>query len=255
MEIADEFQMHCGGGCIPSNIFLDQAYVKNFACSICLGVCFNAVNDEYGHVFGDKCIKKSFNAKPICPLSKQVYSKDSKFTPVYSIRNHISQAQVSCPNENCIWIKCFEDLEKHLKDCPEQRINCPNKECKEIFERKQLANHLKKTCDFQKIACSFHKKCSCQLQIINKLMLKHLMESHPEELREAADNYFNEPEKLMYYPLTSRNSDYERSSLSFATPNKFRKEFSLHDLKPICEKKDNNDEKIIIPSKQNLRKR
>ena len=76
-----------------------------------------------------------------------------------------------------------------------------------------------------------------------------------EELREAADNYFNEPEKLMYYPLTSRNSDYERSSLSFATPNKFRKEFSLHDLKPICEKKDNNDEKIIIPSKQNLRKR
>ena len=233
--MSEELIMHCGGGCYPSFMFIDEAYYQNFICPICQGVSLNAVIDEDGHAFGEKCIKEySSKEKAQCPISKHNYTKDAKFIIAYNIRSHISQAKVKCPNKNCKWSSIVQDLNKHLRECSEQMVSCTNKDCKTKMERKHIGSHLKKECDFNLINCSFAKKCGCDQKVVDKLMLKHLMENHEEKLREAADNYFNEPENMYYYPLTTRNS--ERSALnSFATPAKLRKDLSMHDLKPIKE--------------------
>ena len=122
------------------------------------------------------------------------------------------------------------------------------------MERKHIRSHLKKECDFNLIPCSFAKKCGCDQKVVDRLMLQHLMENHAGELREAADNYYNEPENMLVYPLTARNSD--RSALnSFATPGKFRKDLSMHELKPISETTENYKtfayEKYEVPRKTN----
>lgn len=255
--MSEELKIHCGEGCYPSHIFSDEAYYQNFICPICQGVSLNAVIDEDGHAFGEKCITNYSKIKAQCPKSKKDYSKDFKFIISYDIRNHISQAKVRCPNNNCKWSSKVEDLEKHLKECSEQIVRCTNKECKSQVKRKQMVSHLKKECEFNLISCSFAKKCKCDKKVVDKEMLKHLLENHAEELREAADNYYNEPENMVFYPLTARNSD--RSTLnSFATPGKFRKDLSMHDLKPINESSENYKgfaEKYEIPPRLTMKKK
>ena len=235
---SEEIKSHCVGGCYPSNIFTDEAYIQNFICPICQGVSLDAVTDEDGHAFGESCIKKCANIRLQCPISKQNYSKDCKLIISYNIRSHIFQSKVKCPNNNCKWSSILQDLEKHLKECPEQVVSCPMKDCLVKMKRKHIKSHMKKECDFNLIPCSFAKKCGCQQKSADKIMLKHLMESHAEELREAADNYHNE--ENMYFgpgPMSARNS--ERGALSsFVTPSKLRKDNSMHEFKPLSEIKE-----------------
>lgn len=221
-----ELQEHCMGGCIPSRIFIDQPSINNFVCAVCLQVCWNPVVDECGHVFGEKCIKKCVETRTTCPLSKQNYSSSLKFIPVLPVKNHIMQMKVTCPNQTCQWTNNFESLEKHLKECQEQLIKCPKEQCKEKFERKKLSNHIKKECDFELISCSFRQILGCKELIVDKFMLKHLVEKHPEELREAADNYM-EPEKGMHFKNSTRNLE------GLITPRKLRLESSQKDFFPV----------------------
>lgn len=247
---SEELKSHCVGGCYPSIIFTEEPFIQNFICPICQGVSLDAVIDEDGHTFGESCIKKCANLKLQCPISKQNYSKDCKLIISYNIRSHISQSKVKCPNNNCKWGSILQDLDKHLKECPEQVVSCPMKDCIVKMRRKHIKSHLKKECDFNLIPCSFAKKCGCQLKSADKIMLKHLMETHAEELREAADNYHNEPENMYFGPLSARNS--ERGALSsFVTPSKLRKDNSMHEFKPLSEiketvKKERGEGKMVV---------
>lgn len=206
----------------PLDLFLEKKYFENFLCSICLNIPKNVVSIECGHTFCLACIKKSLtNGKNQCPNCLKNLSNNPTLTPIFTIKAHISQAKLRCPNiqKGCEWCEAAESLEEHLKSCPEQEIPCRNIECQEKFERKKLAGHLKSKCEFHKIDCAFKKKCGCSQKVVDKLMLMHLSEKHPEELREAADNYFNFVDFEYMRPKTSR-SIHENNRPYFLDPIK-----------------------------------
>ena len=111
--------------CYPTELFLDKkSTYENFLCSICLGICKNIVNDECGHTYGEVCIQKCTKQKSCCPLTNKVYSKESKFYPIISLRQHILSLSVRCRNKACKWEKDLQQLENHLQTCPFEEITC-----------------------------------------------------------------------------------------------------------------------------------
>lgn len=75
-----------------------------------------------------------------------------------------SRAKKTCTKLS--WLDCFLFLifQMHLKtDCQFEELSCPRADCKEKILRKDLPDHVEKTCKYRETTCKY---CKSQVPMI-----------------------------------------------------------------------------------------
>ena len=136
-----------------------QSLGEFYKCSICSKIMVNPTDCEScGHSFCNECISKSK-----CPFGCEKKS----FKPAsMGIRNLLNNLKFNCPNKGCNETILYIDVKTHDNICPFQKMICPNKECEDQLLKKDLENHIKNTCKYTMIKCSYcnYKFPRCQIQ-------------------------------------------------------------------------------------------
>ena len=146
---------------------------EDLICIICQELLHCPMLTSCGHLFCCKCLKKTRDKKacPVCrktfsrsPFKDEFHDRKIKNLRVYCVNHsrgcgwvgelrhtheHIQQAScgrlpIICPNRCSDTRVPFEEMEAHLKVCPEQEVPCDHAVlgCRERMKRGLLAEHM-----------------------------------------------------------------------------------------------------------------
>nr|QNG39869.1 tumor necrosis factor receptor associated factor 3B [Andrias davidianus] len=125
-------------------------------CELCHLVLCQPKQTECGHRFCRTCLDTLLSfPSALCPADQNSLHCINAFNDVCCQRE-IIQLQVYCRNREvgCTEQLPLEALEKHLNNCPHQRVQCPHSACRESLPRCQLAEHLNASCPWREQKCS-----------------------------------------------------------------------------------------------------
>ena len=168
------------------NLVINKNYLNSlgdiYKCFLCKNVLLNPVECEIcGHNFCYNCLNSAN-----CPFG----CKDKKINKAsLSLYNILNNIKFKCQNIGCTECLGYSEVEKHIKECPYQKIKCENKGCDEIILRKDILDHEKSKCDYTKMRCKF-----CENEFIRKELDKH--EKECELLYKEKEKNFYENDKI-----------------------------------------------------------
>ena len=178
-----------------------QTELEGLNCPICLELVSDPVQTSCGHLFCGECITRT----ETCPVDRQQFTfhKDN-----FNDRK-VRSFKMKCPNKErgCQWQGDLGDANKHIDtDCGYQIMKCNNAGCDVKVERRQLVDHMQKSCPKRMYKCPHCSKEDTYLevttthftvceempllcpgrcgrsQLVRRRMAHHLSEDCPNEL-------------------------------------------------------------------------
>ena len=165
-------------------IFLEQI-PEDFICIICQELLQSPMLTSCGHLFCYKCLKKTLDKKN-CPVCRRPYTRspfkdefhDRKIKTLlvrcvnmakgcgwkgelghvyeHLLKSSCGQLPITCPNKCREEKLLLEDIEAHLRVCPEQVVacHCSSLGCQERMKRKEMSKHLEDNKDTHLVAAT-----------------------------------------------------------------------------------------------------
>ncbi|XP_010134600.1 PREDICTED: TNF receptor-associated factor 3 isoform X3 [Buceros rhinoceros silvestris] len=143
-----------------------NAVEDKYKCEKCHLILCNPKQTECGHRFCETCMNVLLSSSsPKCTACQESIVKDKVFKD-NCCRRELLALQIYCRNENkgCKEQLSLGQLLMHLKtDCQFEELSCPRADCKEKILRKDLPDHVEKTCKYRETTCKY---CKSQVPMI-----------------------------------------------------------------------------------------
>ncbi|XP_010151350.1 PREDICTED: TNF receptor-associated factor 3 isoform X3 [Eurypyga helias] len=143
-----------------------NAVEDKYKCEKCHLILCNPKQTECGHRFCETCMNALLSSSsPKCTACQESIAKDKVFKD-NCCRRELLALQIYCRNENkgCKEQLSLGQLLMHLKtDCQFEELSCPRADCKEKILRKDLPDHVEKTCKYRETTCKY---CKSQVPMI-----------------------------------------------------------------------------------------
>ncbi|XP_054017799.1 TNF receptor-associated factor 3 isoform X5 [Dryobates pubescens] len=143
-----------------------NAVEDKYKCEKCHLILCNPKQTECGHRFCETCMNALLSSSsPKCTACQESIVKDKVFKD-NCCRRELLALQIYCRNENkgCKEQLSLGQLLLHLKtDCQFEELPCPRADCKEKILRKDLPDHVEKTCKYRETTCKY---CKSQVPMI-----------------------------------------------------------------------------------------
>ncbi|XP_036284915.1 TNF receptor-associated factor 3 isoform X3 [Pipistrellus kuhlii] len=143
-----------------------KAVEDKYKCEKCQLVLCNPKQTECGHRFCDSCMASLLgSASPKCTACQESILKDKVFRD-NCCKREILALQVHCRNDGrgCAEQLALGQLLVHLRnDCQFEELPCERADCKDRVLRKDLRDHVEKTCKYREATCSH---CRSQVPMI-----------------------------------------------------------------------------------------
>ncbi|XP_074812390.1 TNF receptor-associated factor 3 isoform X3 [Natator depressus] len=137
-----------------------------YKCEKCHLILCNPKQTECGHRFCETCINALLSSSsPKCTACQENIVKDKVFKD-NCCRRELLALQIYCRNENkgCNELLTLAQLLMHLRnDCQFEELSCHRADCKEKILRKDLPDHVEKTCKYRETTCKY---CKSQVPMI-----------------------------------------------------------------------------------------
>ncbi|KAM7019300.1 TNF receptor-associated factor 3 isoform 2-T2 [Passerculus sandwichensis] len=148
-----------------------NAVEDKYKCEKCHLILCNPKQTECGHRFCETCINALLrSSSPKCTACQESIVKDKVFKD-NCCRRELLALQIYCRNENkgCKEQLSLGQLLMHLRtDCQFEELPCPRADCKEKILRKDLPDHVEKTCKYRETTCKY-----CKSQVPMIMLQKH----------------------------------------------------------------------------------
>ncbi|XP_036284914.1 TNF receptor-associated factor 3 isoform X2 [Pipistrellus kuhlii] len=148
-----------------------KAVEDKYKCEKCQLVLCNPKQTECGHRFCDSCMASLLgSASPKCTACQESILKDKVFRD-NCCKREILALQVHCRNDGrgCAEQLALGQLLVHLRnDCQFEELPCERADCKDRVLRKDLRDHVEKTCKYREATCSH-----CRSQVPMITLQKH----------------------------------------------------------------------------------
>lgn len=148
-----------------------NAVEDKYKCEKCHFILCNPKQTECGHRFCETCMNALLSTpSPKCTACQESIVKDKVFKD-NCCRRELLALQIYCRNENkgCKEQLSLGQLLMHLKtDCQFEELPCPRADCKEKILRKDLPDHVEKTCKYRETTCKY-----CKSQVPMIMLQKH----------------------------------------------------------------------------------
>ncbi|XP_053923452.1 TNF receptor-associated factor 3 isoform X5 [Cuculus canorus] len=148
-----------------------NAVEDKYKCEKCHLILCNPKQTECGHRFCETCMNALLSSSsPKCTACQEGIVKDKVFKD-NCCRRELLALQIYCRNENkgCKEQLSLGQLLLHLKtDCQFEELPCPRADCKEKVLRKDLPDHVEKTCKYRETTCKY-----CKSQVPMIMLQKH----------------------------------------------------------------------------------
>ncbi|XP_061854212.1 TNF receptor-associated factor 3 isoform X4 [Colius striatus] len=148
-----------------------NAVEDKYKCEKCHLILCNPKQTECGHRFCETCMNALLSSSsPKCTACQESIVKDKVFKD-NCCRRELLALQIYCRNENkgCKEQLSLGQLLMHLKtDCHFEELPCPRADCKEKILRKDLPDHVEKTCKYRETTCKY-----CKSQVPMIMLQKH----------------------------------------------------------------------------------
>ncbi|NXF86709.1 TRAF3 factor, partial [Psilopogon haemacephalus] len=148
-----------------------NAVEDKYKCEKCHLILCNPKQTECGHRFCETCMNALLSSSsPKCTACQESIVKDKVFKD-NCCRRELLALQIYCRNENkgCKEQLSLGQLLLHLKtDCQFEELPCPRADCKEKILRKDLPDHVEKTCKYRETTCKY-----CKSQVPMIMLQKH----------------------------------------------------------------------------------
>ncbi|XP_010084203.1 PREDICTED: TNF receptor-associated factor 3 isoform X2 [Pterocles gutturalis] len=148
-----------------------NAVEDKYKCEKCHLILCNPKQTECGHRFCETCMNALLSSSsPKCTACQESIVKDKVFKD-NCCRRELLALQIYCRNENkgCKEQLSLGQLLVHLKtDCQFEELPCPRADCKEKILRKDLPDHVEKTCKYRETTCKY-----CKSQVPMIMLQKH----------------------------------------------------------------------------------
>lgn len=148
-----------------------KAVEDKYKCEKCRLVLCDPKQTECGHRFCDSCMAALLSAaSPKCTACQEVIVKDKVFKD-NCCRREILALHIHCRNEarGCVEQLTLGQLLVHLKnDCQFEELACVRADCKEKVLRKDLRDHVGRTCEYREATCAH-----CKSQVPRIKLQKH----------------------------------------------------------------------------------
>ncbi|XP_059706363.1 TNF receptor-associated factor 3 isoform X5 [Haemorhous mexicanus] len=143
-----------------------NAVEDKYKCEKCHLILCNPKQTECGHRFCETCMNALLrSSSPKCTACQESIVKDKVFKD-NCCRRELLALQIYCRNENkgCKEQLSLGQLLMHLRtDCQFEELPCPRADCKEKILRKDLPDHVEKTCKYRETTCKY---CKSQVPMI-----------------------------------------------------------------------------------------
>ncbi|XP_009979327.1 PREDICTED: TNF receptor-associated factor 3 isoform X3 [Tauraco erythrolophus] len=143
-----------------------NAVEDKYKCEKCHLILCNPKQTECGHRFCETCMNALLSSfSPKCTACQESIVKEKVFKD-NCCRRELLALQIYCRNENkgCKEQLSLGQLLMHLKtDCQFEELSCPRADCKEKILRKDLPDHVEKTCKYRETTCKY---CKSQVPMI-----------------------------------------------------------------------------------------
>ncbi|XP_071413579.1 TNF receptor-associated factor 3 isoform X3 [Pithys albifrons albifrons] len=143
-----------------------NAVEDKYKCEKCHLILCNPKQTECGHRFCETCMNALLSSSsPKCTACQESIAKDKVFKD-NCCRRELLALQIYCRNENkgCKEQLSLGQLLMHLRtDCQFEELPCPRADCKEKILRKDLPDHVEKTCKYRETTCKY---CKSQVPMI-----------------------------------------------------------------------------------------
>uniref|UniRef100_A0A8C0IW06 TNF receptor-associated factor n=1 Tax=Chelonoidis abingdonii TaxID=106734 RepID=A0A8C0IW06_CHEAB len=137
-----------------------------YKCEKCHLILCNPKQTECGHRFCETCINTLLSSSnPKCTACQENIVKDKVFKD-NCCRRELLALQIYCRNENkgCNELLTLAQLLMHLRnDCQFEELSCSRADCREKILRKDLPDHIEKTCKYRETTCKY---CKSQVPMI-----------------------------------------------------------------------------------------
>uniref|UniRef100_A0A8C3I602 TNF receptor-associated factor n=2 Tax=Emydidae TaxID=8476 RepID=A0A8C3I602_CHRPI len=137
-----------------------------YKCEKCHLILCNPKQTECGHRFCETCINALLSSSnPKCTACQENIVKDKVFKD-NCCRRELLALQIYCRNENkgCNELLTLAQLLMHLRnDCQFEELSCHRADCREKILRKDLPDHVEKTCKYRETTCKY---CKSQVPMI-----------------------------------------------------------------------------------------
>ncbi|XP_030130887.1 TNF receptor-associated factor 3 isoform X2 [Taeniopygia guttata] len=148
-----------------------NAVEDKYKCEKCHLILCNPKQTECGHRFCETCMNALLrSSSPKCTACQESIVKDKVFKD-NCCRRELLALQIYCRNENkgCKEQLSLGQLLMHLRtDCQFEELPCPRADCKEKILRKDLPDHVEKTCKYRETTCKY-----CKSQVPMIMLQKH----------------------------------------------------------------------------------
>ncbi|XP_057221744.1 TNF receptor-associated factor 3 isoform X5 [Malurus melanocephalus] len=148
-----------------------NAVEDKYKCEKCHLILCNPKQTECGHRFCETCMNALLSSSsPKCTACQESIVKDKVFKD-NCCRRELLALEIYCRNENkgCKEQLSLGQLLMHLRtDCQFEELPCPRADCKEKILRKDLPDHVEKTCKYRETTCKY-----CKSQVPMIMLQKH----------------------------------------------------------------------------------
>ncbi|XP_040830969.1 TNF receptor-associated factor 3 isoform X2 [Ochotona curzoniae] len=160
---------------VPEQGGYKEKFVKpvedKYKCEKCRQVLCNPKQTECGHRFCESCMANVLSSpSPKCTACQESIAKDKVFKD-NCCKREILALQICCRNESrgCAEQLTLGHLLVHLKNvCQFEELPCVRPDCKEKVLRKDLRDHVEKTCKYREATCGH-----CKSQVPMVTLQKH----------------------------------------------------------------------------------
>ena len=177
----------------------ESAVPHNFHCAICLNVLkqpMQCMRNE--HSFCKPCITRYLEEFQRCPTCMEPLTLQT-LRPSRLLRDLMSPLKIKCDNlaRGCPNIVELEKLKDHIAECGFRQVQCTNHGCEMIVNKKDLALHEMKDCNFRKAKCEVcGKNVPCAKRKLHCYVMRTELDKVKEDISSIKDIVMNMSREL-----------------------------------------------------------
>ncbi|XP_040830971.1 TNF receptor-associated factor 3 isoform X3 [Ochotona curzoniae] len=179
---------------VPEQGGYKEKFVKpvedKYKCEKCRQVLCNPKQTECGHRFCESCMANVLSSpSPKCTACQESIAKDKVFKD-NCCKREILALQICCRNESrgCAEQLTLGHLLVHLKNvCQFEELPCVRPDCKEKVLRKDLRDHVEKTCKYREATCGH-----CKSQVPMVTLQVSLLQNESVEKNKSIQSLHNQ---------------------------------------------------------------